>query len=144
MHIDQMSESKFLKQSDVGEGMLVTIKGLKRTNVAKEDEEPENKYCLHFNETEKPLVLNKTNIQLCALACGSQQTDDWVGKQIVLFNDPTVAYAGKLVGGIRIRARKGAAKPAQSDPYADLADGKVARDKPTFTAEDDDLGNPPF
>jgi len=109
MHISKMTESKYLKQEDVGEeGKLVTIESLKRTNVAREDDEPEFKYVMHFRETPKPLVMNATNIQLCARACGSDETDEWVGKRIVLYADPNVSYAGKLVGGIRIRQPKGA------------------------------------
>lgn len=129
-HIDQLTESKFMKQSDVGDGMLVTIKGLKKQNVARDDEEAENKYCLTFNEIDKPLVLNKTNIQLCALATGSQQTDDWIGRKIVLYSDPTVAYGGKLVGGIRIRAPKGqaaAANRASATPTREQLDEQLTQ-----------------
>jgi hypothetical protein len=121
MHISKMTESKYLKQDDVGDGKLVTIKGITRTNVAREDDEPEYKYTMAFQETDKPLVLNTTNIQLCARACGSDDTDDWVGKKIVLYTDPNVSYAGKLVGGIRIRAPKGAAaKPPVEEPSDEI------------------------
>lgn len=123
MHISKMTESKYLKQDDVGDGKLVTVKGITRTNVAREDDEPEYKYTMAFQETDKPLVLNTTNIQLCARACGSEDTDDWIGKKIVLYTDPNVSYAGKLVGGIRIRAPKGAA--AKPVPAADPNDDDI-------------------
>ena len=124
MHISKMTESKYLKQDDVGEGgKLVTIKGISRTNVAREDDDPEYKYVMAFVETDKPLVLNATNIQLCARACNSDDTDEWTGQKIVLYADPNVSYAGKLVGGIRIRAPKGAAaKPAPTPAPADPDD----------------------
>ena len=127
MHISKMTESKYLKQEDVGEeGKLVTIESLKRTNVAREDDEPEWKYVMHFRETQKPLVMNATNIQLCARACGSDETDEWVGKRIVLYADPNVSYAGKLVGGIRIRAPKGAAGTAPKTQTREQADERMA------------------
>jgi hypothetical protein len=50
--------------------------------------------------------LNATNIQLCAQICGSEDTDFWIGKRIVLYTDPNVSYQGKLIGGIRVRAPK--------------------------------------
>jgi len=109
--IDQMRESKFLKQSDVGKGLLVTIQDCDQQNVAKEGADPELKWCLHFAEVEKPLVLNSTNIQLCAQVCGSKNTDDWKGKRIVLYTDPNVSFGGKLVGGIRVRKPKATAPP---------------------------------
>src|SRR5262245_6347855 len=108
-HISDMKESKFLKQTDVGAGMLCTVAGVDQQNVAKQGADPEMKWCLNLEESDKPLVLNATNIQLCAKVFGSEDTDDWTGKKIVLYTDPNVSYGGKLVGGIRVRAPKGKA-----------------------------------
>lgn len=105
----EMRESKFLKQSDVGNGVLLTITDCKQHNVAMQGDPEELKWCLHFAESDKPLVLNATNIQICESILGSDNTDDWNGHKIVLYNDPNVAYGGKLVGGIRVRAPKVAA-----------------------------------
>jgi len=102
----EMRESKFLKQTDVGSGALLTVSGCTQHNVAQQGAEPEMKWCLSFAETDKSLVLNTTNIQLCEHVFGSDDTDDWTGKKIVLYTDPNVSYGGKLVGGIRVRAPK--------------------------------------
>lgn len=79
---------------------------LDQKNVALEGEPEDLKYCLHFKEDVKPMILNSTNAQLIARAVGSEETEDWPGKQIVLYNDPNVSFQGKLVGGIRVRAAK--------------------------------------
>lgn len=116
-NISEMRESKFLKQTDVGAGSLMTIESCEQHNVAKEGAEPELKWCLSFLEAEKPLVLNSTNIQLCARICGSDNTDDWIGKKVVLYTDPNVSFGGKIVGGIRVRAPKAkVAAPAKAAP----------------------------
>jgi len=112
----EMRESKFLKQSDVGAGMLMTVSGCEKHNVAQEGAEPELKWCLLFEETDKPLVLNSTNIQLAERVFDSDNTDNWIGKKIVLYVDPNVSYGGKVVGGIRVRAPKKNAKPAPPPP----------------------------
>jgi hypothetical protein len=122
--ISQMRESKFLKQDDVAKGALVTITGCDQMNVAVQGADPEMKWCLHFQEVDKPLVLNATNIQLCAKACGSEDTDDWKGKRIVLFVDPNVSYAGQITGGIRIRKPKPNAAPPPP-PVEDLDDDSI-------------------
>ncbi len=109
--VSDMRESKFLKKEDVGAGALLTVESIDQHNVAKDGADPEMKWCMSFTECEKPLVLNSTNIQLCQNVFGSDDTDDWVGKRIVLYSDPNVSYQGKLVGGIRVRAPK-VAKPA--------------------------------
>lgn len=116
----EMRESKFIKQDDIGRGLLLTIQGCKKYNVAAEGADPEFKWCLTFAEIAKPLVLNATNIQLIENITGSDDTDNWIGKQIVLYVDPTVTFGGKLVGGVRVRRPKpgtnGASKPVQAGP----------------------------
>jgi len=127
----EMRESKFLKKEDVGKGALMTVEGCKQFNVAKEGADPEYKWCLSFAESEKPLVLNSTNIQLCEVIFGSDDTDGWIGKRIVLYTDPNVSFQGKLVGGIRVRAPKpsvAAAKPTpppQAPVESELTDDDI-------------------
>ena len=106
MKISELSESKYLKKDDVEPPIKVKITGISKENLARDNEPPEMKHVLQF-EGSKPLVLNMTNGQLIALALGSEETNDWIGKEIVLWNDATVSYAGKLTGGVRARAVKG-------------------------------------
>ena len=111
--VGDMIESKFLKKEDVGgeRGMLVTISAVKQANVAMQGADPEMKWTLSFSELDKPMVLNSTNIHMTAKACGSDDTDEWMGKKIVLYEDPNVSFGGKLVGGIRVRAQRTQAAP---------------------------------
>lgn len=105
--ISEMMVSKFLKKEDVGEGTICTIEGVSQENVAKEGADQELKWVLHFSNLDKPLVLNSTNLQLIAKFLGSEESDDWEGKKIILYDDPSVSFGGKLTGGIRVRAYKG-------------------------------------
>jgi hypothetical protein len=105
MKIGQMMDSKFLKKEDVEPPKLVTIKGFSQQNAGRDDS-PEMKWTMSFIELGKPMVMNSTNLQLAAQALGSDDTDNWIGKQVVLYNDPSVQFQGKLIGGIRIRAPK--------------------------------------
>jgi hypothetical protein len=113
-----MKPSKFLKQDDIGAGQLVTIRTVDQHNVAASGAPDDNKWCASFNELDKPLVLNSTNMDTISIITGSLHTDGWIGKTIVLFVDPSVVYAGKRVGGIRVRAPKPGstvAKPSAAD-----------------------------
>lgn len=117
------SESKYLKKEDVGEdGLIVTIKGFSRENL-EADGTTEEKTVMHFVEDLKPMVLNRTNAQLVAVATGAKVAGDARGKQIVVYNDPTVGFGGKITGGIRIKKVAGAPKSAA---------------KPVTTGEPDD------
>jgi len=115
MHIGELRESRFLTKDDCGKGILVTIAGVDRDAIESEDG-TKDVYVLKFAEAIKPMVLKPTNAQLIAHALGADDTDDWTGKQIVLFNDQTVMMKGKIVGGIRARGSRKpqpvAAKPA--------------------------------
>ena len=117
MHVSALKESKYIKRADVGNGVLVTITHLTKENVAMENAKPDMKWALHFEEMEKPLILNTTNSQRIAKFLG-EETDDWTGKKIVLFDDPTVSFGGEEVGGVRVRAPKSNTppKPAEEEP----------------------------
>lgn len=122
-NIGQMIESKYLKQSDVDGEQEVTILKVGQLNVAREDQEPEMKWAVKFQEFKKPMVLNSTNIQLLAKACDSEESDEWVGKKVVVYADPNVSFGGKLVGGLRIKLpikkKASAAAPAGNGGHFD-------------------------
>jgi len=126
----EMRESKFLKKEDVGAGALMTVESCKQHDVAKEGAPPEFKWCLSFSESDKPLVLNSTNIQMCERIFASDDTDDWVGKKIVLYTDPNVSYAGKIVGGIRVRAPKQAKAAPKAPPPPQVTEELTDEDVP--------------
>jgi hypothetical protein len=129
--ISTFTESKFLKRGDVGAGSLLTIESCQQQNVAKAEDKPELKWCLFFQESDKPMVLNKTNAELCAQITGERNSDNWAGHKIVAYDDPSISYGGKLVGGIRIRAprNKAATAPVKPKP-ADLPSDEDGDDIP--------------
>lgn len=106
MKITDMMPSKYLKSSDVEPPKIVTIAGLKQENLAKENEQKKMRWVMEFDELDKPLVLNNTNLKRCAKALGSEDTDDWIGKKIKLYYDEDVEFGGQQVGGIRVTAAK--------------------------------------
>lgn len=116
-NINQMMPSKYLKKEDFPQPALVTIRSFTQDNVAQQGQPEEKKWVMHFNEFENGMVMNSTNLQLAAIALGSEETEDWVGHQVVVYNDPNVSFGGKLIGGIRIRqVRTRPALPVQAAP----------------------------
>jgi len=106
------TNSKYLKQTDVGEdGVVLTIRGFKQEVIESDDGE-EMKVILYFVEPDyKPMVLNKTNSQLLGKATGVNTAGEARGKQIVVYSDPSVGFGGKMTGGLRIK-RYSTAAPA--------------------------------
>jgi hypothetical protein len=60
-----------------------------------------NKLVMHFEETEKTFVLNKTNCVTLESLLNSDNTDDWIGCKITLRPDMTT-FNGKAMPCIRV------------------------------------------
>lgn len=125
MKASLLIESKYLAKEDVGAGTTLTIRGIKKVNLAKEGDPLDVKWIMGFTgnniegEPAKPMVLNSTNIQLITM-CHGEETDNWVGKQITLWSDPSVSFGAKLTGGIRVKPPQQAAQqPVDQSPSSD-------------------------
>ena len=115
--VNDMIESKYLKQADVPDPVIVTVGKVGRVNIAKEGDPPEDKWAIRFKEFQKPMLLNSTNIKLLEKACGSDDTDDWLGKEVILYNDENVTFGGQVTGGLRIRKQQ--AQPTRKSTTID-------------------------
>ena len=105
----------YLQKEDITEPVIATISSAKEESL---DENERPKLVLYFAEFEKGLVCNVTNITMLIDVLGSDDTDDWIDRRAILYVDKSVMFAGKRVGGIRVR-------PASKEEVA-LADGKSA------------------
>jgi hypothetical protein len=101
--ISSMFPSRYLKPSDIGEvDLVLTIEAITIEDIGRSDHK-DSKVLVHFKETEKALVLNKTNALTIAHLYG-EQTGGWVGKRISLYITE-VSFQGTPMLGIRIRMR---------------------------------------
>jgi len=137
--IGEMKNSRFLTQHDVGEdGRVVTVANVEQQNVAPENQPKELKWVMHFEEEwAKPLVLNRVNTELAAKVLKSDDTDDWAGKQIVAYQDPTINYGGKVIGGIRVRA----VKPGDKGSAGDEPEAPAPKASPADAINADNYGD---
>ena len=102
----EMVQSKYLKTADVPDPVIVTVVKVGKVNIAKEDAAPEYKWAIRFKEFQKPMILNSTNIKIAEKVFGSDDTDDWAEKEIILFTDENVTFGGELVGGLRFKGQE--------------------------------------
>lgn len=115
MKLSDLIDSKYLRQEHVEDETVSTIRKITKTNVARDDEEPQYKAVIKFDEFEKPMVANATNLKRIAKALGDD-LDNWIGQKVIVYVDPDVEYGGKITGGLRIRAMtraKAASAPRQ-------------------------------
>ena len=112
--------SKYLAKEDVGTGgLILTIAGFKREAV-KGDDGDEDKIIMYFAEDVKPMIVNRTNAALLAGATGVATAGEARGKQIIVYNDASITFGGKVTGGLRIRGTD-AVKPRPAPARAQAA-----------------------
>jgi hypothetical protein len=103
MKVSQVFSGEYLTAADLqGAEPSVVI-----ASVELKEFDDGDKFLLTFQGKKKGLVANKTNSKRIAALYGDE-TDDWVGREIVLYSD-MVDFQGKSVEAIRVRGPK---KPA--------------------------------
>jgi hypothetical protein len=107
--------SQYLRCADLaGKDRTLTIDRVD-TALFENDGRKQKKPVVHFREPNvKPFVANKTNFLLIAGGCGDD-TDQWPGKQIVLYPD-MVPFKGSVTEAIRVRRVWAPPAPTQIPP----------------------------
>jgi hypothetical protein len=112
-------KSKYLGKDDLADGpVIVTIEDLHPVTLKDDDGHDESKTAMTFSDFPKPWLVNFTNWMTCEDAYG-EESDDWIGRKIEIFVDPTVMMKGKRTGGVRCRiptTQQQAAVPFDSEP----------------------------
>ena len=106
-----ISTGKYLKRESVSpDGEIHTVIKCVEEEINASDGGSETKWLLYLSDL-KPLIMNTTNIRIAVAAFGGDsQTDNWGGKKIIVFDDDSVQFGGKVVGGVRLRAVPSKAK----------------------------------
>ena len=129
------SPSNALKVKDLaGSDVVLTIKG---TDIAEFDETSKageaykkKRVVLQFNETEKTMVLNVTNLNM-VVSHYSDERDGWPGKKITLY-PTTTPYNNETVDCMRIRPPATGKTVSQGLPGGDASVGHANQDIPQF------------
>ena len=80
----------------------LTIKDVLEQEVRSKDSGTEMKLTVTFEETDLPMIINRTNADTIAKVTGSSYTGDWVGKKIVVGSSKVKAF-GDVWDAIRVR-----------------------------------------
>jgi hypothetical protein len=135
-------QSRFLRQADVGDGLIVTIKDCDKQNVAQAGREEDFRPVVLFEEDVKPLVLNNTNFKSIAKITGAATSEGWIGKEIILYSDESIEFGGDRVGGIRVKPVESEVKkaPAPAKKAPVKASSKPAAKPAPVVEEADEEG----
>jgi hypothetical protein len=100
-----IAKSDQLNADDLlGMQKIITVTGVSRGSI-------ESPITINYSgDNGRPFKPCKTVRKLILFAWGADG-GAWVGRQMTVFTDPEVVYAGKKVGGIRISSMSGISKP---------------------------------
>jgi hypothetical protein len=88
----------------VGTDRVITVTGVKRGNA-------DNPVVINYQGDDgRPFKPCKT-VRRIIIAAWGEDGNQWIGKQMRLFCDPSVVYAGQAVGGIRVSALSDISRP---------------------------------
>ena len=105
-----ISTGHYLKRESVSaEGDTHTVIKCVEEEINSADGGSETKWILYLSDL-KPLIMNATNIRRAVAAFGTAEVNDWGGKPLIVYDDDSVEYGGKVVGGVRLRAVPAKAK----------------------------------
>jgi len=103
MKTNDIFPSKYLKAADLPEEGSQTFT-IEKVTVEEIGKDKERKPVVHFDETDKSMVCNKTNWNTIAKVAGSDDSDYWRGKKISLGRAEVEAF-GEMVEAIRVRTK---------------------------------------
>src|SRR5262249_30984027 len=111
--LDAAYSSRFLGVVDFGNKKIRTkIAKVRKEEVKDRDSgKLKKRFLVWFDHIDKCLVLNPTNKNILVAALGKNPAA-WKGADIGILVDPSVTYAGRPTGGVRLRVLLPPAKPA--------------------------------
>jgi sucrose-6-phosphate hydrolase SacC (GH32 family) len=103
MNFRKFFDYRFLSGEDFqkDQEVTLTIKDIRKEEVNTKGGK-EQKPTIIFEQTEKMMVMNKTNAKRIAKLLSSNDTDDWKGKDITLYTESVSAF-GAVVDAIRVK-----------------------------------------
>lgn len=86
-----------------GKDIIVTIDYVCREEIVGAKGKKEFEVVAHLKDGVLPFILNKTNMKTIQKLYKSPYIEDWGGRAIQIYFDPTVKFGGETLGGLRIR-----------------------------------------
>lgn len=106
--------TKYLSKEDIKAPTIGVIARVVNETLGQGDDQ-EIKPVMYFSGgVDKPMVVNATNWINVESVYGDE-SDNWIGKQIEVWVDPSVSFGGKRIGGLRLRAPAQHSAPTTAD-----------------------------
>jgi hypothetical protein len=112
--VHEMFPAKFLSQTDLTSEIWATVDSIEQMDVSGGND-PKFEWVIRFHDNIKPLLLTYPLALIFANILGTDDAAQWGDRRVVLYWDPNVYFAGRLMGAIRPRVPIGE-EPAAPKP----------------------------
>lgn len=96
-----------------GKDVVVTIKSTRKEEVTGANGKKEECFVCYFTDSDKPMILNRTNCRAIEKLYGTGFVEDWPGKKIQLYAAKVKAF-GDVTDALRVRDFKPSEKEDSS------------------------------
>ena len=132
MKLNDAYPSRFLTAEDLnGKDIAVTIASVELEDIG-QGHDKSKKLVISRTGKKKTFVVNKTNAGTIAKVLGTDETEEWVDRQIII-GPREVEFQGNMVWSIRVSLKKpGATAPNKPAPAAQPDSGDIASEDEPF------------
>ena len=100
----QVDFIRITSTSLLGKEQIYTIKKIQKEEIVADGGKTAKVALCYFEEDEKPMVLNKTNMKTLERLFGTEYIEDWYEKKITVFVKEGIKFGKESVNGLRIKA----------------------------------------
>jgi hypothetical protein len=86
----------------IGQELVVTIKETKKEKVVGQSGKKEECFVCYFTDSDKPMILNRTNCKIISKIYNTPFIEEWRGKKIQLYSAQVNAF-GETTDALRVR-----------------------------------------
>ncbi len=106
-HWKKLTNPNYIGAHDLqpGQEVKITIKSVSKELVKGSDGKEEQCVVAKLEGTQKPMILNKTNMKIISKVLDTPYIEEWSGRSIIIYGAKVKAF-GEMVDALRVKNQK--------------------------------------
>jgi len=103
-HWKKLTNPNYIGAHDLqpGQEVTITIKSVAKEMVKGQDGKEEQCVVAKLDGTQKPFILNKTNMKIISKVLDTPYIEEWAGRKIIIYAAKVKAF-GEMVDALRVK-----------------------------------------
>ena len=141
-HWKKMFNYAYLGAQDLQKGvdLVGTITAVKVEQVKGTGGKSEDCSVIHWKESIKPMIMNRTNAKAITKALDTPYVEEWEGGKVSIYIQTGIQAFGTTTDGLRIRDKKVSSKPTKASLRTEIGNAlKLVEDQSAVDMQIDEL-----